>query len=202
MPWHLLGALGDSKLLLPTALVTLACAEHHARPAVRRWLLALALAAGLVVLTKLAFMGWGLGLPALNFTGISGHAMLSAAIYPLLGYGLGMGYSPRVARYFLLGGFVLALLIAQSRVMTVAHSISESVVGFALGSLVAAYGWRQWPPAAGVRTPIALLSIGAIAVIFLALGSDYDVHQSIVDMAQKLSGEPETYRREHLVQPR
>jgi len=202
MPWHLLGALGDSKLLLPTALVTFACAEHHARPAVRRWLLAVACAAGLVVLTKLAFMGWGLGSPALNFTGISGHAMLSAAIYPLLGYGLGMGHSPRLARYFLLAGFALALLIAQSRVMTVAHSISESVVGFALGSLVAAYGWRQWPAEAGLRTRAALVLIGGIAVMFWALGSEYDVHHRIVNMAEKLSGEPEAYRREHLVQPR
>ena len=34
--------------------------------------------------SKVAFIGWGLGLSALDFTGISGHAMIASAVYPLL----------------------------------------------------------------------------------------------------------------------
>ena len=40
----------------------------------------------LVVATKIAFIGWGLGIQALDYTGISGHAMRATAVYPVLFY--------------------------------------------------------------------------------------------------------------------
>src|SRR5437868_4928886 len=52
------------------------------------WLLPLGLAILLTSLSKIAFIGWGLGIAALDFTGFSGHAMFSAAIYPVLAYTL------------------------------------------------------------------------------------------------------------------
>ena len=47
------------------------------------WLLLLGAAIGVVTVTKLAFLGWGVGIRELDFTGVSGHAMLSTAVYPV-----------------------------------------------------------------------------------------------------------------------
>ncbi len=41
------------------------------------WLVLLGAAIGVVTVTKLAFLGWGVGVRELDFTGVSGHAMLS-----------------------------------------------------------------------------------------------------------------------------
>jgi hypothetical protein len=47
-------------------------------------MLPIAMAATLVTATKMAFMGFGWGIASIDFTDMSGHAMLAAAIYPVL----------------------------------------------------------------------------------------------------------------------
>lgn len=86
--WHLVTRLGESTLLMPCAAVV--CASLWLGPARRdrrnaaRWMVTFGLAVAIVVASKLAFMGWGIGSHALDFTGVSGHAMMSAALWPVL----------------------------------------------------------------------------------------------------------------------
>jgi membrane-associated phospholipid phosphatase len=110
------------------------------RPALA-WLLPLGLAVLLTSLSKIAFIGWGVGIAALDFTGFSGHAMFSAATYPVLAYSLAVhgGRRPRGVWLATAAGYALALAIAWSRVHIEVHSVSEVVAGFALGA--AASGW-------------------------------------------------------------
>src|SRR5688500_14227487 len=83
--WRHFTWLGDSGLLLPAALliaVWLASARHT-WPAAWAWVLIFGAASLVVLASKLAFLGWGIGSASLNFTGISGHTMLSAAVWPV-----------------------------------------------------------------------------------------------------------------------
>jgi hypothetical protein len=54
-----------------------------------RWPSLFTLAALLVVSTKIAFEAWGIGIGALDFTGISGHAMTATSVLAVAGYLLG-----------------------------------------------------------------------------------------------------------------
>jgi hypothetical protein len=78
--------LGEVQLLLPAALLTCLALLNlqDTRLLAVRWLQALSVAAGLTLASKMAFIGWGLGSAAFNFTGISGHAMFASAVYPFL----------------------------------------------------------------------------------------------------------------------
>lgn len=114
-----------------------------------RWLALLSIVSFLVLLSKLSFIAWGVGLETLNFTGLSGHSALSAVVWPPV-LALIVGAQGRWYRIGgALAGFVLALLIAISRVVLSAHSLSEVVLGSLLGivcalTFLARYGseWR------------------------------------------------------------
>src|SRR5215217_2554483 len=40
----------------------------------------------LVAITKIAYYGWGIGIPQWKFAGLSGHAMRACAVYPVVLY--------------------------------------------------------------------------------------------------------------------
>lgn len=91
---------------------------------------------GIVVATKMAFIGWGIGIRSLDFTGFGGHAMRATAVIPVLFY-LMLQKAPFPLRLAgVLAGFAAAALIALSRVVLHAHSVSESVAGVVLGAAV------------------------------------------------------------------
>jgi len=95
----------------------------------------LALAAGLTLSSKVAFIGWGLGIASLDFTGISGHAMLSAATWPVMLSILAARFRPAWQRRAVAAGYGLAVLVACSRVVLGLHSPFEVMAGFLLGAL-------------------------------------------------------------------
>lgn len=91
---------------------------------------------GFVVATKIAFIGWGVGIHALDFTGISGHAMRATAALPVLFYLILQKAGP-AARISGAGlGLLFGMLVGMSRVEVQAHSISEAVAGVALGAAI------------------------------------------------------------------
>lgn len=137
---------GEMGIILPlaAALTLWMLATTRGLRPVLRWLVPLGLAVGITTLSKIAFIGWGLGIATIDFTGFSGHAMFSSAIYPVLGYTLAAQWSRKPgARFFaMLAGYALALAIGWSRVHIQVHSVSEVVAGLALGA--SASGWTIW----------------------------------------------------------
>jgi membrane-associated phospholipid phosphatase len=137
--WIWISRLGEAHVILPVAMalviVFLLLDENRS---VRSWAPGLGLAIALTVVSKVAFMGWGLGIAALDFTGVSGHSMLSAAVYPVLGHVFARRRPGSIARWGAILGYGLAALIAVSRVVTHAHSVSEAATGFMLGAVVSA----------------------------------------------------------------
>ena len=138
--WHLLSRLGEAQILLPAAFVFAWWLARRAagRPLVRWWLSLVVVATLITTASKLAFIGWGIGSATLNFTGVSGHAMFAAAIYPLLAATLASSRAPRWQGLALVGGGAFALLIGVSRVIVGAHSPSEVIAGLVLGAAASA----------------------------------------------------------------
>ncbi|MYM95674.1 phosphatase PAP2 family protein [Duganella vulcania] len=102
------------------------------------WCILFGIGMALVVATKMAFVGWGIGVESVEFAGFSGHAMRAAAVFPVAFF-LAFRSAPAQARVLgTLLGVLLAILISISRVYVQAHSVSESVTGSLLGLVVAA----------------------------------------------------------------
>jgi hypothetical protein len=100
------------------------------------WCLLFTLGMALVVATKIAFIGWGIGIRELDFTGVSGHAMRATAVAPVLLYLLLQNATPAVRASGVLAGLGFGLLIRVSRLVLHAHSVSEAVAGWVLGSML------------------------------------------------------------------
>lgn len=100
------------------------------------WCLLFTAALGLVTATKMAFIGWGIGIRPLDFTGASGHAMRAMAVAPVIFYLL-LHKAPHPVRVAgVLAGFALGVMIGISRVVLHAHSVTEVVAGWLLGAIV------------------------------------------------------------------
>lgn len=138
--WSLVTRLGEAQILLPAMFVALLWLLVPARtPRTALWWLAgTAVVALITTATKVAFFGYGIGYAPLDFTGISGHAMFAAAVLPVLAGLLAGGTTTRWRMGAIGAGYLLAALIAYSRLRVGAHSQSEALAGLLLGSLASA----------------------------------------------------------------
>jgi membrane-associated phospholipid phosphatase len=82
--------------------------------------------------SQVAFIGWGIGIRALSFTGFSGHAARAAAVFPVALFLLAERGSPRLRRGAVAVGGLLAVAVALARVQVGAHSASEALSGCVL----------------------------------------------------------------------
>ncbi|QWA09369.1 phosphatase PAP2 family protein [Sodalis ligni] len=135
MNWHWLTFFGDTMLLLPCAVIIVALLlwKAETRRTSLQWLLLIGAAGAVVIVSKLAFWGGGIGSRAYDFTGFSGHSALSASIWPVLIWILASRASRRFRLAAVACGYLLALAIGVSRVILHAHSVSEVIAGLALG---------------------------------------------------------------------
>ncbi|ALD92132.1 hypothetical protein CR3_2944 [Cupriavidus gilardii CR3] len=196
--WHLISRFGDTALLLPCAALLLLSLCHRGEwRAARHWCLAFAAAAGLTLVSKLAFIGWGVGVPALDFTGFSGHSMMAASVLPVLMHRLAPGRAPRLRWAAAMLGAWLALLVGYSRLPLGAHSASEVIGGLALGFAVSGGYLLATVPHRRHRSPRAplLLLIGALLLGVPASGAHAPTEQWIEQIALYLSGRARPFQR-------
>jgi membrane-associated phospholipid phosphatase len=199
--WHLITRLGEVQHLLPAALW--ACWVLWRADASRllavRWLQGLAVAALITTASKIAFIGWGVGSVALNFTGFSGHAMFSAAIYPLLAATLASGLPDRGQKLAVLLGCALVLAIGVSRVMVGAHSGSEVVAGLLLGGSVSALALAQAGLPRLRLNFYAPLLVAAWFVLSPLQAPHLPTHSLVTQLALQLSGHPKPHTRTEML---
>ncbi len=198
--WYAITRLGEAQLVLPATLAATVWVARQTdiRALMWRWALLLVGAVALTTATKLAFIGWGVGAASLDFTGISGHAMFASAAYPLL-LRLTLAYRPNHWQHVAwVAGFALAALVAVSRVVVGAHSVSEIVAGFALGGavgLLALPKWRVRDVAPSLALPfVLLLWVG----LHLPIGSgvpSVDTHGLVTRLALALSSRDTPFTR-------
>ncbi len=186
--WLFVSRLGEAQILLPAALVLAGWLWHRegTRVLAQRWLALIAVAALATTVTKVAFIGWGIGSAALDFTGVSGHAMFAAAVYPTLARLSMAGAPPARQRIAWLIGSATALLIAYSRIEVHAHSWSEVLAGLVVGGAVSAWAWRftELRAAALPRVPLWL---PASVALWLALTPVQAPASTTHDMVTRLA---------------
>lgn len=132
---HILTYLGDSMLLIPTAVImaVLIGWKNSDRRAAIWWLVAFCTAGAIVSLSKIAFLGFGIGSARFNFTGFSGHSTMSAALWPVMLWLLTGRLADRWRHLAIATGYLIPLLVGLSRLILNYHSESEVLCGLILG---------------------------------------------------------------------
>lgn len=180
MSWLHFTWLGDSAVLMPLALLVFLWLAWfpRTRPGALRWALVFGSGALIVLVSKLAFIGWGIGSARLDFTGFSGHTTFAMSVWPVVFWVMASrrGHEARIAAAIC--GWTLGVLIGVSRLAVEAHSLSEVLAGCALGFGVSSvFLWLQhgrphvhlrgahlaWSVAASLAVPLLVLGPGAPA---------------------------------------
>jgi membrane-associated phospholipid phosphatase len=196
IPWHKITFVGDSVVLLPAGLVILLwLAAGHAWRMAFWWGLLFASGLFVVVATKIAFIGWGIGIESLDFTGVSGHAMRAAAVFPVIAWLFLQRSKEEERRTGIAIGVAIGMLIAVSRVVLHYHSLSEAVSGWALGSMVAFgfVGMARSLPKPGVNR--WLIAIAMMGLLPTSYAEPAPTNQWMNAMALYLSGHDQPYVR-------
>ena len=195
--WHLLTRLGEVQILLPAALLAMLVLAHRAdtRPLATIWLGLLGLTTLLTTASKIAFIGWGIGSAWLDFTGISGHTMFAAAVYPLLLGTLTSRLPPWGQMAAVAAGYALALLIGVSRLEVGAHSVSEVAAGLLLGGAASAFAIAS----AGLPRSRIGASLTVLVALWIVLTPVHvpplQTHSLVTRLALSLSGSPVPHTR-------
>lgn len=185
--WQALSAAGALTVTGPLgAAIALGLMTRRAWPLALCWCALFGVAMALVVATKVAFMGWGVGVASLDFSGISGHAMRAAAVFPVAGYLAARVDGVRAA--LAAAGVLLALLVGISRLPLQTHSVSEVAAGCVLGWLVSgAFIWfaRTRRDAGLTAAPLALC---VLVVLLGAQSAPAPTQLWMRALAQQLAG--------------
>lgn len=196
--WTFFTRLGEAQILLPAMLLALGwllLAPRAHGPALW-WLFGTGVVAVVTTLSKVAFFGYEIGYAPLNFTGVSGHAMFATAVLPVLfTLAAGGGAAPRRRALAALAGYVLATLIAYSRIRVGAHSPSEALAGLALGGAASALVlyFKHLPPA---RPPAWLGVVLTVWLLSLPVGAPpSQTHNWVVRLSLAVSDRATPYTR-------
>jgi len=170
LTWRSLTWFGDSALLLPAgAAVGFALLFTRGWFMLAfRWALAFGGVGFVVLATKVAFVGWGIGSAAADFTGISGHTALASVFWPAACWMATDSRSRSVRRVCIVFGALLAAAVGYSRLVLDAHSASEVASGLTLGYLASAWfitGASRVIRSAISLAPVALLVTAALVVL-------------------------------------
>ena len=175
-------------MLPAAALIAAWLAAGRAWRRMALWCSGFAVLSLLVAISKLAFLGWGIGSQEIDFTGISGHTALAVSIFSV-GAALTLADRPRTLRW---GGVILGaaigLAIGLSRLALHVHSVSEVVAGAALGGALSAIYF--WGSAHAVPARLYPAALGAALLITLAgiHGERAPTQDFLTRLALELSG--------------
>jgi membrane-associated phospholipid phosphatase len=194
--WYSITSLGGAGLTLPLALaIAIWLAVGYSWRLAACWLALLGAAIGVVTVTKLAFLGWGVGVRELDFTGVSGHAMLSTAVYPAALFLMLLPARPAIRLLGVLAGLAAGIAVGLSRVVLSAHSPSEAVTGCLVGALAALVFVRiAWNAEPGRLSAMPV----AVSMMVLAVAM-HNVHvptqRWVTHIALKVSGHDRPFIR-------
>jgi hypothetical protein len=158
------------------------------------WCLIFAVGLGLVALSKIAFLGWGLEFPSIGFKALSGHAWRAMAVMPVLFFVL-LQRAPDTWRNrgFALGvalSIGLAILLVIFRFHTVSEVLASAILGIAAG--LAFVRISHMLPAPRVNRSAVAVSLLAFIVICGLKPSTVNHH--LVGVALYFSGRDQPYR--------
>ncbi|HHL0199552.1 phosphatase PAP2 family protein [Raoultella ornithinolytica] len=192
MNWQWVSFFGDSTVLLPSAAAVFMVLflRRPSRQIAWQWGLLFGITGAIVSASKLAFMGWGIGIRELDFTGFSGHTALSTAFWPIFLWLLCARGSVALSRTAMATGYLLAGLVGYSRLAIHAHSPSEVIAGLLLGAIGSAlFLLLQRNSSRVVHAQLSwggVLSLIIIPVVLLNTGTKAPTQSLLGEIAVKL----------------
>lgn len=192
MNWQWVSFFGDSTVLLPSAAAVFMVLflRRPSRQIAWQWGLLFGITGAIVSASKLAFMGWGIGIRELDFTGFSGHTALSTAFWPIFLWLLCARGSIALRRIAMVMGYLLAGLVGYSRLAIHAHSPSEVIAGLLLGAIGSAlFLLLQRNSSRVVDAQLSwggVLSLIIIPIVLLNTGAKAPTHSLLGEIAVKL----------------
>jgi membrane-associated phospholipid phosphatase len=133
--WNVISNFGDAAVTLPLAIACAIWIAASDRKVAAYWLIFLSVGATIVGATKILYAGCGIEIREIGFRVVSGHTMLSSAVWTTC-----IALFLRRAGLTSVGvtlGLAAGAIIGAARVFEEAHTVSEVVAGWALGSAVA-----------------------------------------------------------------
>lgn len=189
MSWKLIIDIGHTAFALPLAAAIAAwLISGRAWKLALYWCLMFAAGLSLVALSKIAFLGWDAGIPAIGFKALSGHALCATAVIPVLLFVILEG-APRAWRR---GGVMVGIWISVGLGVLLVHfdyhTASEVLASFMLGTLISLGYMRlaEVSPAPSIGRWTVPSSICAFVLIFALKPSV--INHRLVDVALHLSG--------------
>lgn len=125
---------GDSALMIPAAAgVAIYLLTGCAYRLALIWLFLFCTGLSVVAGSKIAYVGWGMGIDAIDLHGISGHAMRTAAVMPVILYFI-LGSENHLHRRWMAGlGVACGVCMSVMLVLFDFHSLFEATLGFCTG---------------------------------------------------------------------
>ncbi|TDY17029.1 PAP2 superfamily protein [Paraburkholderia sp. BL6665CI2N2] len=139
--WNSLSNFGDAAVTLPLAMGCAIWIAVSDRRMAAYWLTSLAVGMAIVGATKILYAGCGIEISEIGFRVVSGHTMLSSAVWTtcIALFLRRAGRSSIGVTLGLAGGAI----IGAARVFEEAHTVSEVIAGWAIGSAVALFFVRS-----------------------------------------------------------
>ncbi|WP_062115824.1 phosphatase PAP2 family protein [Collimonas pratensis] len=183
--------IGSSNVMLPAAVaIAVWLMAGGARRLFLYWCLLFAGTLLLVAASKIAFVGWGIGIEEIDFTGFSGHAMRSAAIIPTLFYVIVRQQAFALRWPAVILGVGVAALISLSRVQLHFHSVSEALSGSLLGLAACLCFIWQAENASQPGLSRTLLACSFVLLLTASFSKPVPTEDLIASTALWLSGHP------------
>jgi membrane-associated phospholipid phosphatase len=203
--WLMVTGLGDSGFLLPAALwiaIWLAV-DRSTRPAAVHWALLFGGCGLAVMLSKLAFLGWGIGSARFDFTGFSGHTALATSVWTVVFWLAALRFAPFLRIAAAIAGWAWGVAVGVSRLALEVHSTAEVVTGVVLGTVVSAsFLWlqRNRLTIVSLRTP-RWLAAGVVVplLLFVIVGRPAPTQYALESLAAWMAGIERPYRRSDLL---
>ena len=195
--WMTISSLADIRAMLPAAaMIVIGFLIGHSWRAVLWWCLLFFIGIALVIVTKIAFVGWGVGIRTLDFTGFSGHAMRATAVAPVLCYLLLQKARPVVRNLGVLLGILFGVVIAISRLVLHTHSVSEAMAGCALGAAVSlGFIWIVGSAHKFVFNPV-VVTVCMASLLIVPFAEPTPTQRWIVEISLFISGHDRPYVRD------
>jgi hypothetical protein len=194
MSWTLIIDIGHTAVMLPMAGAIAAWLM-----AGRAWKMALCwcimFAAGLsvVALSKIAFLGWEVGIPSLDFKALSGHALRATAVIPVLFFVVLQGTSISWRTGGVVFGIGVSVGLGVLLVHFKFHTASEVIASFVLGTFVSLGYMRIATTLPAPRFNRWTVPLSMIVFIVFFSVKPSSINHRLVDVALYLSGRDRPY---------
>jgi hypothetical protein len=192
--WKQIIDIGHTSVMVPLAVAIAAwLLAGRASKLALGWCLMFAAGLSLVALSKIAFLGWDTAIPALQFKALSGHALCSTAVIPVLFFVVLQRASNSWRTAGVLVGFLVGAGLGVLLVHFRFHTASEVIASFVLGTSISLGYMRlaRTSPAPCINQWTVPLSIMVFAFIFVLKPSL--MNRRLVDVALHLSGRDRPY---------